>query len=277
MSDRKPWVLGGPRTYSTQLGDQEPAFRSWVTKNNVPFDPDAAQPQDYDMRGFYKGIQQLDPRASSAVDANDGKLHYPDYWKTPEHETFSKESQWATPDAPSWNEKDQLVTPGGKMLFDDRANSIGDYLPKETKMAKGGGVDAALNIARQAKGHTGPLMSAIGGRTDHIPLDVPAGAYVLPADHVSALGQGNTLNGLNVLDHMFKTKTAGKVQPKLKRANGGNVPIIAAGGEYVVSPEQVAQIGGGDMDHGHAILDQWVKTTRKDHISTLKNLPGPER
>jgi hypothetical protein len=149
-----------------------------------------------------------------------------------------------------------------------------------TNAAKSGGVDAALNIARNAKaGHTGPLVSAIGGRTDHIPLDVPAGAYVLPADHVSALGEGNTLNGLKVLDHMFKTKTAGKAKPagKPKFANGGNVPIIAAGGEYVVSPEQVTQIGGGDMDHGHAILDNWVKKTRADHISTLKNLPGPER
>jgi hypothetical protein len=150
-------------------------------------------------------------------------------------------------------------------------------MQKHVMKAKGGGVDAALNIARNAKaGHTGPLVSAIGGRTDHIPLDVPAGAYVLPADHVSALGEGNTLNGLKVLDHMFKTKAAAK-QEKKKFANGGNVPIIAAGGEYVVSPEQVQQIGGGDMDHGHAILDNWVKQTRKDHISTLKNLPGPER
>lgn len=138
------------------------------------------------------------------------------------------------------------------------------------------GVTKALNIAREAKGHTGALKSAIGGRTDHIPLDVPAGAYVLPADHVSALGEGNTLNGLKVLDNMFKTNKATKPR-KMKFADGGNVPIIAAGGEYVVSPEKVAEIGGGDMDHGHAILDQWVKTTRKDHIDTLQNLPGPER
>ena len=34
--------------------------------------------------------------------------------------------------------------------------------------------------------HTGPLHSSVAGRTDHLPTNVPNGAYVLPADIVSA-------------------------------------------------------------------------------------------
>jgi YD repeat-containing protein len=114
------WVKPGA-PYNTNLGDREPAFRQWVKDNKVPFDPDAKGPQDYDMRGFWKALQAGDEKAKSGIDPNDGKLHYPDYWKTPYHETFSNESQWATPDAPKWNDKDQLVDKTGKVIFDDRA------------------------------------------------------------------------------------------------------------------------------------------------------------
>lgn len=97
----------------------ETAFRGWLKKNNVPFNADAPV-TDYDMRGFYKGLQSGDPKAASAIDPNDSRLHYPDYWKTPYHETFSQESQWATPTAPQWNSLDQLISPGGRIKFDDR-------------------------------------------------------------------------------------------------------------------------------------------------------------
>lgn len=99
---------------------EEQLFRRWLQGNNVPFDPDA-RVSDYDMRGFWQGLHQGHPRAISAIDPNDRRMHYPDYWKTPLHETFSADSQWALPTAPKWNEQDQLITPGGRIQFDDRA------------------------------------------------------------------------------------------------------------------------------------------------------------
>jgi hypothetical protein len=63
---------------------------------------------------------QGNPKASSAVDPNDGRMHYPDFWKTPLHQTFSNESQWAPANAPAWNDQDQLVSQGGIVVFDDR-------------------------------------------------------------------------------------------------------------------------------------------------------------
>jgi hypothetical protein len=113
-------------SYNTPLDPgQEMLFRQWVAHNKVPFDPDARGLQDYDMRGFWLGLQQQNPKAQAAVDPNDSRLHYPDYWKTPAHPTFSNESQWAPVGAPQWNDQDQLVQ-GGRILYDDRAKRQDD-------------------------------------------------------------------------------------------------------------------------------------------------------
>ncbi len=122
-----PYVTPGQHKYNTplSLGD-EMRFRAWVNQNKVPFDT-MAPVSDYDMRGFWQALQANDPRARSAVDPNDNRLHYPDYWKTPYHQTFSNESQWALPTAPHWTSQDQLVTPDGRVVFDDR-QQFGDVL-----------------------------------------------------------------------------------------------------------------------------------------------------
>jgi hypothetical protein len=116
-----PWVRSGQHSYNTRLPtDAELSFRRWVAQNDVPFNPDAPI-VDYDMRGFWKALQSKDPRATSAINPNDKSLHYPDYWKTPYHETFSAESQWANHRAPRWTEDDKLITPDGRVIFDERA------------------------------------------------------------------------------------------------------------------------------------------------------------
>lgn len=115
------YIKPGAQNFNTSLDPQaESAFRAWVAQNKIPFDP-SADVTDYDMRGFYKALQQGDPIAKNAIDPNDGRMHYPDYWKTPYHETFSNESQWAKPNAPHWTDDDKLVAPDGTVIFDDRA------------------------------------------------------------------------------------------------------------------------------------------------------------
>lgn len=273
--------------------------------------------------------------------------------------------------------------------------------------------------------HIGPIHSSVAGRTDHLPITVPSGSYVLPADIVSAGGEGNTMAGFKVLRRTFggtpygsgdapygesggpygspaaraaggqvKHRAAGilfvspekevlllrrtgkdhqgewalpaggiekgetpeqaarreteeeaghshegglspfmhsasdnvqfttfiahsdKFAPKINgehdsavwvkpqdalaklplhpgvrsaleklrtragKAHGGGssgVPIVAAGGEHVLSPDQVRAVGGGDIDIGHRVLDEFVKRVRKELIMTLKKLPGPKR
>jgi hypothetical protein len=118
-----PYTRQSPATYKTELTPmEEQLFQAWVVQNKVPLDegPQA----DYDMRGFFRALLSGDPRAKSAIDPNDSRMHYPDFWKTPQHETFSRESQWALPRSPEWNEQDQLVSPGGRVVFDDRKKSF---------------------------------------------------------------------------------------------------------------------------------------------------------
>ncbi|RTL64646.1 MAG: hypothetical protein EKK41_21170 [Hyphomicrobiales bacterium] len=140
----------------------------------------------------------------------------------------------------------------------------------------GGAVRRALAIARRAAGgrvanvHAGPITHvADGGRTDTAPMHVASGSYVLPADTLSSLGQGDTNAGFQVAEQLFG--------PFATRAEGGAIPIIAAGGEAVLSPEQVARVGNGDVEQGHRILDLFVKKVRRDTIQALKRLPAPAK
>lgn len=322
-------------------------------------------------------------------------------------------------------------------------------------------IAAALNVAREKRGgrvkvHKGPIHSSVAGRTDHLPMHVASGSYVIPADIISAMGEGNSMAGFKVAKSIFSIKgpygqstghtpygghglpyvgkaegggtTIGatshpgpaggpvpQAQPQpqpqpvahqssglapatspvpearpsgqytglLDMINGGGpgrsgdtfeggpfsgalnaiginpvgsghssgsspaqggsgegrsfwsyalpiagglmggmpgfmagsglyktlgdtfspqeevattttpyatttsefarggatdgVPIVAAGGEYVVSPEEVEHIGGGSMDEGHKILDAFVKKMRQKTIKTLQKLPGPKK
>lgn len=154
-------------------------------------------------------------------------------------------------------------------------------------------VAIALNTARHAKAeggpmqrpvqapgasdgvHLGPIHSPVAGRTDHLPMHVPSGSYVIPADIVSSLGEGNTMAGYRAVKMMFRDAAAGAYA-----AGGGvgePVPIVAAGGEYVLSPDEVIWAGRGDLDAGHRALDNWITGTRKELIKTLQKLPGPKK
>lgn len=106
---------GGP--YRTQLYlPQEAAFLQWARQNNVPFDD--SPHSDYDMRGYYQAMLRGDPKAKQTPSLYDGKLHFPDTWKTPYHATFSNESIYATPNAPHW-EGDKLVNQLGGLVKDE--------------------------------------------------------------------------------------------------------------------------------------------------------------
>ena len=173
------------------------------------------------------------------------------------------------------------------------------YVPRQQKASDIAGYESRKMIHRAVG--SGMLKSHIPGRTDKLPISVPSGSYVIPADIVSGLGQGNSDAGNQILSKMFNSGPMG-MQPmkggkagaasrmhtgklpkgaKIGFAEGGatddQVPVVAAGGEYILHPDQVAQVGGGDVSHGHEVLDEFVKHARKQLISTLKKLPGPAK
>jgi hypothetical protein len=192
----------------------------------------------------------------------------------------------------------------------------------------------------------GFLNSAVPGRTDHIPANPATNSYVIPADVVAGLGEGNSLAGAHVLDMAFGSAPYGTRMPPAHHGSGpprvspprlpqdargggisgltgydrtfghdiihladyrprhfafggdalgvsrggargsndvvpfpqqrsNRVPIMAAGGEYIVHPHIVATLGRGDVRRGHKLLDKFVLQQRAKHIHTLKKLPGP--
>ena len=148
--------------------------------------------------------------------------------------------------------------------------------------------------------HEGPIHSPVAGRTDHLPMHVKSGSYVIPADIIGAMGEGNTMAGFKVARRMFSSNPYfqksmspygssspiynSDEKPYGARAAGGGtpgnddlVPIVAAGGEYVISPQDVTRLGEGDIDKGHKLLDSFVTKYRKKTIKVLQNLPGPKR
>lgn len=144
--------------------------------------------------------------------------------------------------------------------------------------------------------HVGPIHSSVHGRTDHLPMHVPSGSYVVPADVVSAHGEGNTMAGFKVMRRLFGGapyggsggpygQGSGPYGEALQNSRGGRaqdggdrgVPIVAAGGEYVLSPDQVRSVGNGDADLGTRVLDEFVKRSRARNIKTLQRLPGPAK
>lgn len=111
----KAWAKKG--NYFTKLSpEQELAFRSWVAKNKVPFNPNAPV-TDYDMRGYWMSLLH-GGNPGTAINPYDHKLHFPDTYKTPYDKTFSNQSIYALPDAPRWKGNRYLIAPDGSVLFD---------------------------------------------------------------------------------------------------------------------------------------------------------------
>jgi 8-oxo-dGTP pyrophosphatase MutT (NUDIX family) len=306
----------------------------------------------------------------------------------------------------------------------EQAVAIALDVARRKKRDEGGSTDTPH--IRTPKFHSGPIHSSVAGRTDHLPITVSSGSYILPADCVSHIGESNTLAGFKVLRRMFGGEpyggssspygqsggpygspaaraTGGKVEhraagilfvspekevllmrrsgkdhsgewalpagglekdetpeqaarretqeeagyshegglspfmhsirqgvdfttflahassrfkpnlndehdgamwikpseaeqklplhpgvraalEKLSRrtgkAHGGEasgVPIVAAGGEWVISPHHVEQVGAGDMDRGHRVLDDFVLKIRKEQIGKLQKMAPPRR
>lgn len=154
---------------------------------------------------------------------------------------------------------------------------------------------------------TGFLHSIVPGRTDLIHANPPTGSFVIPADVVSGLGEGNSLAGAHILQMALATGPHGIPQspkagggvgipkappvfsgsfmaPAAKRGGrqgnqdiGKPTPILAAGGEVIVPPHIVALWGHGDLKKAHDVLDEWVVRKRKAIAHKMLKLPGPKK
>ncbi len=152
---------------------------------------------------------------------------------------------------------------------------------------------------KNPKIHVGAIHSKVPGRTDHLPIEVPEGSYVIPAHVISGMGEGNTLAGLKIAQQMFEMPSIMKGTPGVPSFGGGigaqslpempskaegggidsqkGVPVVVAGGEYIIRPEHVQRVGGGNLDLGHRRLDEWVKSMTRQLARTISKLPPPKK
>lgn len=268
-------TAGRPRGAQTSLNDavmanrlekqmprEEPYLQYGEEHLGKPVDPGITGP-----RSWASMPRMRDPKAPDT-------LNHILAWDDPVTPQLMRESNYwptANSNAPGNVYSNSALNPAQMQKFLNalegrKAPSPFEVIPGDKK-AHGGSVP----------GHdphvVGPVEGRTGGRADKIPVSVPSGAYVLPADFVSGLPNagGNTAAGMAMLE-----KTFGKSNPHAM-ASGGAVPIAISHGEFVLGPDQVAKIGGGSLDQGHRILDAMVKKVRADHIKTLKSLPPPSR
>jgi hypothetical protein len=153
----------------------------------------------------------------------------------------------------------------------------------------------------------GPILGSLPGRSDKRVTNVPSSSYILPAHHIAAMGDGNSMAGLRLANSIFGLNgpygvgfpkmAHGPGAPKPPRsmagvglASGGYayseggareyhdhtpVPVALSDGEFAVHPLVVRNIGNGSVENGHKILDALVMHTRKKEIEKMKRLPEP--
>lgn len=190
--------------------------------------------------------------------------------------------------------------------------------PQQGQMRRGGGlrrdIGGGISLGEgspwwtraEERGESGFLNGSTLGRADHLMATAPSGSYIVPADVVAGLGEGNSLAGAKVMDEMLNSGPWGTRLPRLAhreppeaRAPGGirlprqpvyeqhggpvrghgqeeeRVPVALSHGEYQIDPEDVRRIGGGNIKLGHARLDHWVVRMRGEQIDKLKGLKPP--
>lgn len=162
----------------------------------------------------------------------------------------------------------------------------------------------ARNIQDDAYHPGGLIESDAAGRTDRLPYSVAADSFVMPADVVSGLGQGNTLAGAKILDAATHTGPFGTQLPKGARGRGpgggnfaqGGAPqadapvshVMLAGGEYLVPRDRLVQIGREriaarmtrartPLAAGHEWAREFVDRVRKHSKKFLAKAPDPKR
>jgi GH24 family phage-related lysozyme (muramidase) len=155
-------------------------------------------------------------------------------------------------------------------LFDKFMNYLhgSEEQPTPQRLADGGKVSSQKNTKSKAT-VTGYINSKTSGVSDKLAYNASKDSYVLPADVVSGLGDGNSNAGADVLDAKFKSRATA--------ASKTTVPVKLSGGEYVVPPSAVKRAGGGDIDKGLDHFDSLVHRVRARTIHTINKKKAPIR
>jgi hypothetical protein len=116
----------------------------------------------------------------------------------------------------------------------------------------------APHAFKATKHHTGPIHSSVAGRTDHLPIHVPSGSYVIPADIVSGMGEGNTIAGFKHIKRMF----------------GGTPYGNRGGGPYGQGSAPYGMAAGGAAKEGSVSAEDALKYRQLAGAHSIATLEG---
>ena len=149
---------------------------------------------------------------------------------------------------------------------------------------------------------SGYLHGATAGRADALKGTAASDSYILPAEEIAGLGEGNSLMGARVIQSMLNSGPHGIPQerqragrglphppsaqePREFQAKGGGVQhhegqpttkVALSHGEYSMSPEEVMRFTGQkDRASAMRVMDLFTMELRKRHIKDLKGLKPP--
>ncbi len=117
-------------------------------------------------------------------------------------------------------------------------------------------------LARGGLASSGLIQGPGGGQDDRVPMTIPADSYVIPADVVSGLGDGNPTEGAQRLH-----RAVGGRAPAMGGLSHPGVPVAVSPAEQVIPPDRVAALGGGNIDCGEKALDGFIQNVRKHKTS----------
>jgi hypothetical protein len=127
--------------------------------------------------------------------------------------------------------------------------------PFALKKALGGGIAESAIPDHPFKPVIGAINTDTPGRTDDHPTHVPPGSYVMPADIVSSLGQGNTGAGQQILARIF-------------------LPLQAQSGEQTEMMAQAAPYGATGAPFGAQVPHLPSKAKGPPRIALRPQTPG---
>lgn len=131
--------------------------------------------------------------------------------------------------------------------------------PVERRYAKGGYIEpASTGYVKQ---------SDTGGQDDDITAFIPENSYVMNATDLSLLGDGSSQNGAkkiaNFEQSVLRSNAANRAFKKGGSTESKSVKVRLSNDEYVLRPETVSTLGGGDNRKGAKKIDKMRMNIRR--------------
>lgn len=162
-----------------------------------------------------------------------------------------------------------------KLYRDDSGNVLGKAYalkPNDSRhYFKDGGVVQEKEPIQKNKGIDGEFK----GQDDNIYVKVPANSYVVDAQTVSFLGDGNSDAGINELISFCKEiiKKMPEAYQKYKKIPKRYINCGLSSKEFTIMPEIVQTIGDGNIKAGHKIIRAGIEEIRKHKGIKPKTIP----